>query len=117
MNNLAISLAQQNPPPSFAPSQAPASRSEHLSSARQWGHRALSLASSIKPPERTEECDEACVVATINLGEFALMDGDVAEARRRFDEGKSISKAIGFAEGVKRSNDSLKELQKRTYGT
>ena len=115
VNNLAISLAQQNPPTSLTPHDAPTSAAGHLSDARQWGLRALALASSIKPPERTEECDEACAVATINLGDFAMMEGDVAEARKRFEEGKSLSKAIGFPDGIGRADDSLKELQKRRY--
>ena len=115
VNNLAISLAQQNPPTSLNPNDAPTSGAGHLSDARQWGLRALALASSIKPPERTEECDEACAVATINLGDFAMMEGDVAEARKRFEEGKSLSKAIGFPDGIGRADESLKELQKRRY--
>ena len=115
VNNLAISLAQQHPPPSLTPNDAPTSAAEHLSDARQWGLRALALASSIKPPERTEECDEACAVATINLGDFAMMEGDLAEARKRFEEGKSLSKAIGFPDGIGRADESIKELQKRTY--
>ena len=116
VNNLAISLAQQNPPPSLIPNEAPTSAAGHLSDARQWGLRALALASSIKPPERTEECDEACAVATINLGDFALMEGDLAEARKRFEQGKSLSKGIGFPDGVGRADESMKELQKRVYG-
>lgn len=112
MNNLAISLAQQNPPPSLSPSQAPASPSSHVSDARQWALSALALAASIKPPERTEECDEGCAVATINLGDFALIDGDIVEARRRYEEGKSISKGIGFMDGVTMANENLKELGK-----
>ena len=113
MNNLAISLAQQNPPPSLTPNDAPTSAAGHLSDARQWGLRALALSSSIKPPERTEECDEACAVATVNLGDFAMMEGDEVEARKRFEEGKSLSKAIGFLDGIGRADESLKELQKR----
>jgi len=112
MNNLAISLAQQNPPPSLKPSQAPAAASSYISDARQWALKALALASSIKPPERTEECDEGCAVATINLGDFALMSGDIAEASRRFEEGRGLSKGIGFMDGVLRAEESLKELGK-----
>jgi hypothetical protein len=40
------------------------------------------------------------------------MEGNVAEARRRLDEGRSISKGIGFLEGVERADESLKELGK-----
>ena len=115
VNNLAISLAQQNPPPSLFPNDAPTSAAGHLSDARQWGLRALALASSINPPERTEECDEACAVATINLGDFAMMEGDLAEARKKFEEGKSLSKAIEFPDGIGKADESLKELQKRSY--
>ncbi|KAK4694707.1 hypothetical protein P7C71_g2919, partial [Lecanoromycetidae sp. Uapishka_2] len=112
MNNLAISLAQQNPPASFTPSQAPASLSSHVSDARKWALSALTLAASIKPPERTEECDEGCAVATLNLGDFALMDGDIAEARKRYEEGKGLSKGIGFMDGVTIADNNLKELGK-----
>ncbi len=110
MNNLAVSLAQQNPPPSLTPNQAPTSASSQLSDAQQWALKSLALAASIKPPERTEECDEGCAVATINLGDFALMEGNVQEARRRFDEGRGLSKGIGFLTGVTRADESLKGL-------
>jgi hypothetical protein len=43
----------------------------------------LAVAAKIKPPERDDECDLGCAVATHNLGEFAEMDGDIAEARRK----------------------------------
>lgn len=39
------------------------------------------------------------------------MDGDLEEARRRFEEGRSISKGIGFQEGVGRADESLRELR------
>lgn len=68
------------------------------------------MAAAIAPPERTPECDEACAVATINLAEFAAMLGDVAEARRRFEEGKALSRAIGFWDGVGRAGEGLKGL-------
>ncbi len=113
MNNLAISLAQQNPPSSLTPNQAPTSAASHLSDARQWALKSLSLAASIKPPERTEECDEGCVVATINLGDFALMEGNLQDARKRFEEGKGLSKGIGFLDGLRRADESLKELERR----
>ena len=114
MNNLAVSLAQQKPPPSFSPNQPPVSLVAHLSDARQWAHKSLALGSSIKPPDRTEECDEGCAVATINLGDFAMMEGNVDEAGRRYEEGKRLSKVIGFREGVTRADELLKELKNRT---
>lgn len=113
MNNLAISLAQQNPPPSLSPNQPPVSAASHLSDARQWARKSLALESSIKPPERTRECDEGCAVATINLGEIAMMEGHVDEAKRRYEDGKNISKGIGFREGVARADELLKELKEK----
>ena len=50
-------------------------------------------------------------MATINLGDFAKMEGDFLEARRRFEEGRNICKGIGFREGVKRADESLRELE------
>ena len=41
------------------------------------------------------------------------MEGHVGEARRRFEEGRSISKGIGFGEGISRADESLRELGKR----
>lgn len=113
MNNLAISLAQQNPPPSLSPAQPPASSAAHLADARQWARKALALESSIKPPDRTAECDEGCAVATINLGDFAMMEGSVDEAERRYEDGKRMSKAVGFQEGMARADELLKELKKK----
>jgi len=108
MNNLSISLAQQNPPPT--PGQPPASRSAFVGNAREWADKALAIAAKITPPERTEECDVGCAVATHNLGEFAEMDGNIAEARKRFLEAKSLAKAVGFQEGVTNADEALERL-------
>lgn len=115
MNNLSISLAQQEPPPT--PGQPAASRAQLVSNARAWAEKALAVAAKIAPPERTEECDVGCVVATHNLGEFAEMDGNIREARRRFDEALSLAKAIGFQEGVQQSEEALKRVGNETGGT
>lgn len=111
MNNLSISLAQQDPPP--MPGQPPISRSGLVSNARAWAEKSIAVAAKIAPPDRTEECDVGCAVATHNLGEFAEMDGNVAEARKRYEEAKSIAKAIGFQEGVINSEDGLRRVDKR----
>ncbi|KAL9125905.1 MAG: hypothetical protein Q9217_004963, partial [Psora testacea] len=110
MNNLAASLALQNPPPT--PGQPPTSASSQLDAASKWAQKALHLGQSIKPPQRTEECDEGCAVATINLGDFAMMDGRVQEARKWWEEGKGLCKGIGMIEGVKRAEEALKVLDK-----
>lgn len=72
------------------------------------------VAAKVQPPDRTEECDMGCAVATHNLGEFAEMDGDIAEARRRYEEAKSLSKVIRFQDGVKNSEAALKRLSGKT---
>jgi hypothetical protein len=110
VNNLSISLAQQDPP--STPGQPPVSRSALVDNAREWAKKALAVASKIQPPERSEECDVGCAVATHNLGELAEMDGDIAEARRCYEEARSLARAIGFQEGVVNSEAALKRLSR-----
>ena len=40
------------------------------------------------------------------------MDGDLVEARRRYEEGRGLSKGIGFAEGVRNAEEGLRRLGK-----
>jgi hypothetical protein len=110
VNNLSISLAQQSPPPT--PGQPPVSRDALVSNAKAWADKAVAIAANIAPPDRTEECDVGCAVATHNLGEFAEMVGDIEEARKRFGEAKSLAKAIGFQEGVINAEDGLRRIGK-----
>lgn len=110
MNNLSISLAQQDPPPN--PGEPATSRSALVDNGRAWAQKAQAVAAKIASPERTEECDQACAVATHNLGEFAEMDGNIAEARKRFEEAKSLAKAIGFQEGITNADEALRRVQK-----
>lgn len=107
MNNLSISLAQQLPPPNYP---QPVSREATLDAAQAWAEKAVKLASQIKPPERNEECDMGCAVATHNLGELAEMGGNYKDAKRRFEEAKSLAKAIGFEQGVKNAVEALKRI-------
>lgn len=112
MNNLSISLALQNPPPTGGV-PAPSS-SAQIDSARTWAQKALELDNKLKKaPTRTEECDTACAVTQINLGEFAEMEGSVATARRLYTEGVEFSKKIGFQEGVIRAREAISRLDKR----
>ena len=109
MNNLAIALALQNPP--AIPNQPSPSATDQISSARTWATKALKLAASIGPAEgRNEECDQGCAVATINLGDFAEMEGDLEEARRRWEEGRGLSQGIGFGEGETEAKRKLNRL-------
>lgn len=81
-----------------------------VESAKAWAHKALDVAGSLKPPVRNEECDVGCAVATHNLGEFAEMNKDLVEAKKRYQEAVAISRAIGFEEGVEQSSARLREL-------
>lgn len=110
MNNLSISLAQQDPPQT--PGQAPVSRPALVANARAWASKAIEIAAGITPPERTEECDVACAVATHNLAEFAEMDGNLAEARLKYEEAKYLAKAIGFPEGVTNAESALRRISR-----
>ncbi|TVY83103.1 TPR repeat-containing protein P27G11.02 [Lachnellula suecica] len=109
MNNLSISLAQQLPPPS---EKSTATRAQLVSNASLWAEKAIAVSTNIAPPERTEECDISCAVATHNLGEFAEMLGDVKGAMQKFNEAKSLARAVGFQEGVINSEKALKRLEK-----
>lgn len=113
MNNLAASIAQQSLP--TEPGMPPPSREQLRQSGRTWLMQALALAESIEPPRRTPECDRGCAVALHNLGEFAEMDGDVKEARSKYDEAGSIAHAIGFEEGVISANEGLKRLGQKPH--
>jgi tetratricopeptide (TPR) repeat protein len=115
MNNLATSLAQQNPRAARAAQTASAvgpvaSRESLIENAKLWAQKALDIAAAIKPPERDEECDMGCAVAMHNLGEFAEMLGNKQEARQKYLEAVALSRAIGFQEGVENSSARLREL-------
>lgn len=112
MNNLSISLALQNPPP--AGGMPSPSSTAQIDSARTWAKKALDIDQSLqKSPTRTEECDTACAVTRINLGEFAEMEGDLSTARKTFEQGMEFSKKIGFQEGVMRGREAIMRLDKR----
>lgn len=123
MNNLASSIAQQSPraaqtAQNYAASKSVtgqssgpvASRETLIENAKVWAQKALEVAAAIKPPERNEECDMGCAVALHNLGEFAEMSKDFAEAKRKYKEAISLAKAVGFSEGVQHSTERLRKI-------
>ena len=52
-------------------------------------------------------------MAMINLGEFARLGGDTEEARKRYEEGRGMSRKVGFEEGVGRAEEGLRGLEVR----
>lgn len=125
MNNLASSLAQQSPravreAQAYAGSKnvseqptGPATTKEIMvENAKAWAQKAVDVAATIKPPQRTEECDIGCAVALHNLGEFAEMSKDIGLAKEKYKEAMSIARAIGFEEGVEQSSARLQQLAK-----
>jgi hypothetical protein len=82
-----------------------------IDSAKQWATKAIAKASEIAPPDRTEECDMGCAVATHNLGEFYEMEGKVKEAQQKYEEAASLAKAVGFSEGQTNARAGLKRLK------
>jgi len=112
MNNVAMSLAEQRPPPSWVAKGEKMPSPETLrQQATMWAQKALQLAADIKSPDRTEECDRGCAVATHNLGELAEMAGNVTEAKKRYTEARNLAEGIGFIEGVQESKAALKRLE------
>ncbi|KAF2643590.1 hypothetical protein P280DRAFT_393646 [Massarina eburnea CBS 473.64] len=110
MNNISTSLAQQTASPS-APATSTPPRAVFIQQASQWATKALARASSITPPDRNEECDVGCAVATHNLGEFLEMEGKLKEARGKYEEARSLAKAVGFADGVTNAKQGIERLK------
>jgi hypothetical protein len=89
-----------------------ASREQMVDNARLWAEKALALGQQIRAPQRNEECDIGCVVATHNLGEIAEMLGNKDAAIGRYTEAVSLAKGIGYQEGLEMSSRRLRELKK-----
>lgn len=127
MNNLAVAFAQhpprapyetlenvvpgetgpQNPPPA---SDHLWTRKEFLDSAQRWAKNALSHAKEPQGDKRTPECDQACAVALVNLGDIAAMSGDPKQARSRYEEAIKVSDDNNFPDGVAQAQAGLKKL-------
>ncbi|KAJ0161598.1 hypothetical protein CTA2_5962 [Colletotrichum tanaceti] len=123
MNNLAVAFAQHplQPPLGIVPNapatsnaivspDMPTDRAGFLEAAKNWAGNAYSHSKDIQGDERTEECDEACAVALVNMGDIAAMLGKKEVARKRFQQAIDMSKKIGFASGVSQAEAGLQEL-------
>lgn len=85
-------------------------RKEHLESAQRWAKNALSHAKELKGEKRTPECDQACAVALVNLGNIATISGDYSQARRSYQRAIKVSEEQGFAQGAQEARAGLQRL-------
>lgn len=109
MNNLSSSLAQQIRPADYLVEEK--TRDSLISNAIAWAENAIALANKIQPPERSEECDTCCAVATHNLGKLAEIRGDLISAKKKYEEAGELSRKIGFKEGIKKAKSALKRIE------
>lgn len=126
MNNLAVAFAQHPPkapydnlegivpgehsPPSTTSPNQPWTREQLLDAARRWAKNALSHAKEPQGEKRTPECDQACAVALVNLGDIAALAGNHTQARRRYEQGIKVSEKNDYADGVKQAQAGLAKL-------
>ncbi|KAF3090025.1 hypothetical protein TWF102_009495 [Orbilia oligospora] len=99
------------------PSGEPMDRETQLESAKKWMEKALDVASNIKPPARTEECDQGCVVALHNIGEVEEQLGKMDEAMLKFQEAQSLAFAIGFADAYQNAGVAQERIKAKQAGT
>ena len=109
MANLAATLAQQSPRAAHE-LQLPLDSAQLLATARQWATKALDAAARIQPPDRTEECDIGCAVATHHLGELAERAADAHAARAYYQRALALAKKVRFQEGVRNAETRLAAL-------
>jgi hypothetical protein len=127
VNNLAICFAQHpslpaietfqtatndttEKPASPTPQTPAKTRQGHLESAQRWALNAYQHASEPQGEQRTPECDSACAVSLCNLADIAQLSGDVAEARRMFEQAIAFSKKIDFPAGLEQAEKGLRKL-------
>lgn len=129
MNNLAVAFAQHPPKAPFEtvdsifPGEKNTSsplwdnpdrtwtRKGLLDSAERWAKNALKHAKEATGDKRTPECDEACAVALVSLGDIASLAGDPQKARARYERAIEVSQKNDFAEGVAQAKTGLKKLE------
>ncbi|KAL9112282.1 MAG: hypothetical protein Q9227_003400 [Pyrenula ochraceoflavens] len=81
------------------------------SNAKQWAEKSLEVAAYIKPPERDQQCDLACVTATFHLAEIARTSGNKKEAKKKYDEAISLAKGLGQHDAVQRMMQSMEGMK------
>ncbi|KAA8908647.1 hypothetical protein FN846DRAFT_755165, partial [Sphaerosporella brunnea] len=108
MNNIATTLSRQQLPEGAESGKV--TRAHLLDNAQKWAEKALEMNAVVKPSVRTEECDQACVAATYNLGEIARMLGDKKTAEGRLNEALSLAKRLGLEEGIEAAKEGLEQV-------
>ncbi|POS80550.1 TPR domain-containing protein [Diaporthe helianthi] len=130
MNNLAVAFAQHPPKAPYetlagiVPGEGDAAakpssteqwtRKDLLESGHRWAKNAYQHAKEPTGENRTPECDEACAVALVNLGDIAAMSGDIQEARRQYERSIKLSEKSGFADGVAQARAGLERLAQKS---
>lgn len=99
-----------NSDPTLFPTTPAASRETLLEQAHEWARKAIAHAATIAPPERDQECDIGCAVATHNLGEFFEMQGNYEMAKRKYDEADALGKVLGFEEGRENAREGWRRV-------
>ncbi|KAI5803428.1 hypothetical protein DFH27DRAFT_49022 [Peziza echinospora] len=91
--------------------------STHPASAQAWAEKAIDMATVGTPAsERTDDCDEACVVAMCNLAELRWRDGDLEAAGRWFRDAGVAARKMQWDEGMKKVAEGLEMLEKEKVG-
>lgn len=126
MNNLAVAFAQHPPRAPYETLEGIVNgetsaeslshfdqhwtRRDLLESGQRWAKNALQHAKEPTGDKRTPECDQACAVALVNLGDIAILLGDFREAQARFERAISVSEKNNFPEGAQQARAGLEKL-------
>ena len=111
MNNVGTSMLQTP-----IPQHASISPAEQQEAAKKWHEKAIEISTRIKSSERTPECDEACIVSLLNLGQLEQRLGNSGEARKRFLDAENLSRTHGLPEWMEMAESLLKELDESQTG-
>jgi len=85
-------------------------RRDLLESGQRWAKNALQHAKEPTGEKRTPECDQACAVALVNLGDIAVLLGDLKEAQARYERAITVSEKNNFPEGAQQARIGLEKL-------
>ncbi|EFQ97883.1 hypothetical protein MGYG_00921 [Nannizzia gypsea CBS 118893] len=119
LNNIASQMAEQagkvpiGAPLPSSTSLNPVSREQLLSAAGEWARKALDVAINVEESYKSEQCDQACVVALFNLGEIAEMQENPRQAEEFYRQAKEAAIKVQFTEGIEQAGEALKRLKSK----